>query len=90
MEAGRQSPNGLPYLQYSWDAAVFTAELYSWLDKRDMPLTGANCRTAMLEIRSYDLPMTGKLVMQDDHRVKKPVYLYQVKDGRFELLDTVG
>ena len=88
-QVGR-APNGLPYLQYSWDAAVFTAELYSWLDKRDMPLTGANCRTAMLEIRSYDLPMTGKLVMQDDHRVKKPVYLYQVKDGRFELLDTVG
>jgi branched-chain amino acid transport system substrate-binding protein len=87
-QVGR-APNGLPYLQYSWDAAVFTAELYSWLDKRDMPLTGANCRKAMLEIRSYDLPMTGKLVIQDDHRVKKPVYLYQVKGGRFELLDTV-
>jgi branched-chain amino acid transport system substrate-binding protein len=87
-QVGR-APNGLPYLQYSWDAAVFTAELYSWLDKRDMPLTGANCRKAMLEIRSYDLPMTGKLVIQDDHRVKKPVYLYQVKGGQFELLDTV-
>jgi branched-chain amino acid transport system substrate-binding protein len=87
-QVGR-APNGLPYLQYSWDATVFTAEVYGWLDKHDMPLTGENCRKAMLEIRSYDLPMTGKLVMQDDHRVKKPVYLYQVKGGQFELLDTV-
>jgi branched-chain amino acid transport system substrate-binding protein len=87
-QVGR-APNGLPYLQYSWDATVFTSEIYGWLDKRDMPLTGENCRKAMLEIRSYDLPMTGKLVIQDDHRVKKPVYLYQVKGGQFELLDTV-
>lgn len=87
-QVGR-APNGLPYLQYSWDAAVFTSELYGWLDKRDMPLTGENCRKAMLDIRNFDLPMTGKLVMQDDHRVKKPVYLYQVKGGQFQLLDTV-
>ena len=88
-QVGR-APNGLPYLQYSWDAAVFTAQIYGWLDARNIPLTGENCRKAMLEIRSYDLPMTGKLVMQDDHRVTKPVYLYQVKNGQFALLDTVG
>jgi branched-chain amino acid transport system substrate-binding protein len=87
-QVGR-APNGLPYLQYSWDATVFTAALYDWLDKRDMPLTGANCRKAMLEIQTYDLPMTGKLVIQDDHRIKKPVYLYQVKGGQFQLLEAV-
>jgi len=34
--------------------------------------------------------MTGKLVIGDDHRVQKPVYLYVVKDGEFTLLETIA
>ncbi len=88
-QVGR-APNGLPYLQYSWDTTIFVAEVYGYLDKKGMPLTGENCVKAMLAIREFDLPMTGKLVITDDHKVKKPVYLYVVKDNKFVLLDTIS
>ena len=88
-QVGR-APNGLPYLQYAWDSTVFVAQIYGRLDKQNVPLTGENCRTAMLAIRDFDLPMTGKLVITDDHRVKKPVYLYVVKDNKFTLLETIS
>jgi len=88
-QVGR-TPNGLPYLQYAWDSTVFVAQVYGWLDQRKTPLTGESCRTAMLSIREFDLPMTGKLIITDDHRVKKPVYLYVVKNNQFSLLDTIS
>ena len=83
-------PNGLPYLQYAWDSTVVVAQVYGWVDKNGLPLTGENCRKALLAIREFDLPMTGKLVIKDDHRIDKPVYLYVVKDNKFVLLDTVA
>jgi len=83
-------PNGLPYLQYAWDSTVVVAQIYGWVDKNGLPLTGENCRKALLAIREFDLPMTGKLVIRDDHRIDKPVYLYVVKDNKFVLLDTVA
>jgi branched-chain amino acid transport system substrate-binding protein len=88
-EVGR-FPNGLPYLQYAWDSTVVVAQLYGWVDKNGLPLTGENCRKALLAIREFDLPMTGKLVIKDDHRIDKPVYLYVVKDNKFVLLDTIA
>jgi branched-chain amino acid transport system substrate-binding protein len=88
-QVGR-TPNGLPYLQYAWDSTVVVAELFGWVDKNKLPPTGANLRKALLEIRTFDLPMTGKMVISDDHRVSKPVYLYVVKNGEFSLLDTIA
>ncbi len=69
---------------------MVVAKLYGWLDQNKLPITGENCRKALLAIRTFDLPMTGKLVVTDDHRVDKPVYLYVVKNGRFALLDTIA
>jgi branched-chain amino acid transport system substrate-binding protein len=88
-QVGR-APNGLPYLQYAWDSTVVVAKIYEWLDQNKLPMTGENCRKALLAIRTFDLPMTGKLVITDDHRVDKPVYLYVVKNGQFTLLDTIA
>jgi branched-chain amino acid transport system substrate-binding protein len=88
-QVGR-APNGLPYLQYAWDSTVLVANLFAWVDKNKLPVTGENLRKALLEIRTFDLPMTGKLVVTDDHRVRKPVYLYVVKDGQFTPLDTIA
>jgi branched-chain amino acid transport system substrate-binding protein len=88
-QVGRM-PNGLPYLQYAWDSTVVVAKLFEWVDQNKLPVTGENLRKALLTIRTFDLPMTGKLVITDDHRVNKPVYLYVVKNGQFTLLDTVG
>jgi branched-chain amino acid transport system substrate-binding protein len=88
-QVGR-APNGLPYLQYAWDSTVVVAKLFEWVDQNKLPVTGENMRKALLTIRTFDLPMTGKLVITDDHRVNKPVYLYVVKNGQFSLLDTVS
>lgn len=88
-QVGR-APNGLPYLQYAWDTTVVTAQVYGWLDKQNMPLTGENCCNALLTIKTFDLPMTGKLVVTDDHKVQKPVYLYVVKNQQFALLETIA
>jgi branched-chain amino acid transport system substrate-binding protein len=88
-QVGR-APNGLPYLQYAWDSTVVVADLFAWVDKNKLPVTGDNMRKALLEIRTFDLPMTGKLVVTADHRVNKPVYLYVVKNGQFTLLDTIA
>jgi branched-chain amino acid transport system substrate-binding protein len=88
-QVGR-APNGLPYLQYAWDSTIVTAQLFAWVDQNKLPVTGENLRKGLLAIRTFELPMTGKLVVTDDHRVNKPVYLYVVKNGQFSLLDTIG
>ncbi|MBN8909146.1 MAG: ABC transporter substrate-binding protein [Rhodospirillales bacterium] len=51
-------PNGLPYLQYAWDSTVVVAQIYGWVDKNGLPMTGENCRKALLAIREFDLPMS--------------------------------
>ncbi|ACL62956.1 ABC transporter substrate-binding protein [Methylobacterium nodulans] len=81
-EVGRE-PNGLPYTQYLYDAPYIVAEVYRSLIEKKIPLSGENFRKEMLAIRSFDLPLTGKLVINDDHTVNKPVFLMEVKGGRW-------
>jgi len=81
-EVGRE-PNGLPYTQYLYDAPYIVAAVYKSLDEKKLPLTGENFRKEMLAIRSFDLPLTGKLTINDDHTVNKPVFLMEVKDGKW-------
>jgi branched-chain amino acid transport system substrate-binding protein len=37
----------------------------------------------MLAIKVFDLPLTGKLEIKEDHTVSKPVILMEVKDGKW-------
>ena len=46
-------------------------------------------KKALVEIGKFDLPMTGLLEITKDHRVNKPVYLYEVKNGQFAPVATV-
>jgi branched-chain amino acid transport system substrate-binding protein len=46
-------------------------------------------RKALTEIGKIELPLTGLLEITKDHRVNKPVYLYVVKNGKFELAATI-
>jgi len=82
-------PNGLPYTQYLYDMPYLIGELYGHLLKNKQPLTGANMRKALVDIANFDLPMTGKLTVGADHRVNKPVYLFEVKGGQFVPVATV-
>jgi branched-chain amino acid transport system substrate-binding protein len=75
-------PNGLPYTQYTYDSVVLVSKLFEWVDKQGLPLTGENLRKALLEIREFDLPMTGKTIIEG-HRISKPVFLLTVEKGAF-------
>jgi branched-chain amino acid transport system substrate-binding protein len=81
-EAGRE-PNGLPYTQYLYDAPYIVTTVYKSLDDKKIPATGENFRKEMLSIKTFDLPLTGKLVMDENHTVKKPVFLMEVKNGKW-------
>lgn len=88
-QAEKRVPNGLPYTQYLYDAPYLAAELYGHLIKTKQPLTGANMTRALTEIGKFNLPLTGLLEISKDHRVNKPVYLYEVKGGRFTPVATI-
>jgi branched-chain amino acid transport system substrate-binding protein len=88
-EVGRE-PNGLPYTQYLYDAPYLVAAIFKSLDDKKTPITGENFRKEMLAIKTFDLPLTGKLTFADNHTVSKPVYLMEVKDGAWTQLAVVG
>ena len=88
-KAENRIPNGLPYTQYLYDSAYLVAALYDHLEKNKLPATGENMRRALLAVKTFELPMTGKLVINEDHTVRKPVNLLTVQDGKFVPLATV-
>jgi branched-chain amino acid transport system substrate-binding protein len=88
-KAENRIPNGMPYTQYLYDAPYLVAALFAYLDKNKMAHTGENMRKALLGQKTFELPTTGRLVVNDDHTVKKPVNLLTVKDGQFVPLATV-
>ncbi len=88
-EAGRE-PNGLPYTQYLYDAPYLVAAVLKSLDAKKMPITGENFRKEMLAIGTFSLPLTGKTTLGADHTVVKPVYLMEVKGGKWTRKAVVG
>jgi len=81
-EVGRE-PNGLPYTQYLYDAPYLVAAVFKALDSKKLPINGENFRKEMLAIKTFDLPLTGKTTLDDNHTVVKPVYLMEVKGGKW-------
>jgi len=88
-KAENRIPNGLPYTQYLYDAPYLIAALYGYLEKNKLPATGDNMRKALLAVKTFDLPMTGRLTVNDDHTVRTPVNLLTVENGVFVPLATV-
>jgi branched-chain amino acid transport system substrate-binding protein len=86
--AQNRVPNGLPYNQYQYDMVWLTKALYEYLDKKSVAPSGDTLREALLTIKEFDLPMTGKMII-DGHRVNKPVYLLTVEKGVFVPLATL-
>ena len=81
-EMGR-IPNGLPYTEYLYDAPYLIRDVFASMLKNKQELTGENFRKAMLDIGTFELPLTGTTKISSDHTVNKPVYLVQVKDGKW-------
>ena len=81
-EKGRE-PNNVPVTQYVHDGAYIVKALIEHLDNTKTPLTGENLRKALLEVKSFQLPLTGDVTINENHTVQKPVYLLEVKGGAF-------
>lgn len=88
-EVGRP-PNGLPYTEYLYDSPYMIATVFKGLVDKKQPITGENFRTEMLAIGTFELPLTGKLVINKNHTVNKPVYLMQVQNGAWKQIAVVG
>ena len=87
-EVGRD-PNGLPYTQYLHDAPYMVAAIFSSLDKKGIAASGENFRKEMLALATFDLPLTGSVTVSESHTVSKPVYLVEVRDGKWVPKDIV-
>ena len=85
-EKGRAA-NGLPYTQYFYDVPYVIAGIVHHLHEKNLPMTGETMRQALIEVRTFDGPMTGPVTFNADHTVDKPVYVWRVKDGRFQYRD---
>jgi branched-chain amino acid transport system substrate-binding protein len=85
-EVGRE-PNGLPYTQYLHDAPYLVAAIFASMDKKGLAPTGENFRKEMLAIGTFELPLTGPVTISDSHTVSKPVYLVEVKGGKWGAKD---
>jgi len=57
---------------------------------KNLPMTGENFRKEMLAVRTFVLPLTGRTVIGEDHTVVKPVYLMEVKGGKWVRRAVVG
>jgi len=88
-EVGRE-PNGLPYTQYLYDSPYMVATVFKALDDKKLPASGENFRKEMLAIHSFNLPVTGKTTLNEDHTVVKPVYLMEVKGGKWIRKAVIG
>jgi len=88
-EVGRE-PNGLPYTEYLYDAPYMVADIFKALDSKKLPPTGENFRKEMLAQGAFKLPLTGNTKLGADHTVVKPVYLMEVKGGKWTKKAVVG
>jgi len=79
----KRIPNNMPNTQYVHDSAYVVKALVEEVEKSGKPFTGENLREALLKLRTFDLPLTDKVTIGEDHTVKKPVYLIGVKDAKF-------
>lgn len=53
------------------------------MDKKSLAPTGENFRKEMLALATFDLPLTGPVTVSNSHTVTKPVYLVEVKNGKW-------
>lgn len=85
-KAFKREPIGLPYTQYFHDAPYVVAALYKWVLDRNLPITGENMRKALLDIKTFDLPLTTRIKFNDDHTVDSQTYFWEVKNGKFQVI----
>lgn len=84
-----RTPYGLPYTQYVGDSAYIVKALYEWVEAKKLPFTGENMRKALLAVRTFETPLVGKIIVNEDHTVNSATYLIRVVKGKFTYMDTI-
>ena len=82
-------PNGLPHTQYIGDSMYVLKALYEWVEAKRLPVTGENLRRALTSIRTFQAPLVGEIVVNEDHTVDSPTHLLRVLAGRFTYMATI-
>jgi branched-chain amino acid transport system substrate-binding protein len=85
-----RAANGLPYTQYFYDVPYIVAAMVHHLHEKNEPISGETLRQALLEVKTFDGPMTGPVTFNADHTVDKPVYVWHVKDGHYQYVTKIG
>lgn len=85
-----RGPNGLPYTMYLYDSAFLMRDLIKHVVDEHKDVNGTNLRDALLQVKTFNLPLTGATTFQSDHTVASPVTILQVKDGQFVPIVTLG
>lgn len=85
--AYKRGPVGLPYTQYFHDAPYILAKLFKHVLDKNEPVNGTTMRQALIDIRVFDLPLVNRITINPDHTVNAPTYFWQVKDGKFQVID---
>lgn len=85
-KAEKREPIGLPYTQYFYDAPQILARLFKRVLDQNQPVTGEAMRRALLDIKTFDLPLTNRITFNEDHTVDAPTYFWQVKNGKFQVV----
>jgi branched-chain amino acid transport system substrate-binding protein len=63
------------------------ADLFRWVEANKLPATGENMRKALLAIKTFKQPLSGPVTFFENHTVSKATYFWQVKGGKFVMID---
>lgn len=85
-EEGRL-PNGAQYTYYLYDTAFLLKAVIEEVNRSGKALTGENALQALKDLGSIDLPLTGKIIFNEDGSVSKPVYIKKIENGEFKLVE---
>jgi branched-chain amino acid transport system substrate-binding protein len=82
-EAGREV-NGLDGAAHLYDAAYFIKALIEYTQKNNLPYTGESLKKAYESIKTFELPLTGSIVLDKDNMAVAPITVYKTTNGKFE------
>lgn len=88
-----KDPTGLQYVLYIADTVqTLIPDAIKYLNKKGLPYTGENVRQAVIDLKEFNTPLTGKTVFQfPGQDVIKPVTLkiINAKEKKFDTLKIV-
>ena len=86
-EAGRDV-NGLDGAAHLYDSVYFIKTLIEYMQKNNLPYTGESFKKGYETIKTFDLPLTGTIVLDQDNMAVAPVTVYKTTNGKFEPFKT--